>query len=208
RLPAEALGVDARNQRLDGREDLIEPCGEHRRRQPYLFRQLDAEELGVALGVPAVHGATAVCDGRRPRRAERTQLFLGGRIAFGVDRVELDPPRREELLRLGAGRSAGPVEDLRASGRHDVLRCQRPWNVGVFLFANAVTPSRKSAVWPLAAMACASSSICVSRLSHVDWWKSRLAPPNASVGPAASSRASPSTCDRSSASGTTRVMRP
>ena len=39
---------------------------------------------------------------------------------------------------------------------------------GGFLSANAVTPARKSSVRPEAAMACASSSIWVSRLSHVD----------------------------------------
>src|SRR5439155_26097164 len=52
-----------------------------------------------------------------------------------------------------------------------------PWNGGGdFLFANAVTPALKSSVRPELAMAWASSSICVSRLSHVDWWNSRLAP--------------------------------
>ena len=76
------------------------------------------------------------------------------------------------------------------------------------MFANAVTPRLKSSVRPLAAMAWASSSICVSRLSHVDWWKSRLAPPNAFDGPCASSRASASTAPLNSASGTTRVTSP
>src|SRR5438105_10771539 len=45
----------------------------------------------------------------------------------------------------------------------------RPWNGGGdFLFANAVTPALKSSVRPELAIAWASSSICVSRLSHVD----------------------------------------
>ena len=48
-------------------------------------------------------------------------------------------------------------------------RGQRPRNVTGCFFAKARTPFRKSSVWPEAAMACASSSICVSRLSWVDW---------------------------------------
>src|SRR5207247_1820909 len=80
--------------------------------------------------------------------------------------------------RRAAGRSA-----VRGGG-------QRPWNGGgVFLLAKAVTPALKSSVRPEFAMACASSSICVSRLSHVDWWNRRLAAPKAFDGPCASSRA-------------------
>src|SRR5206468_13049313 len=85
----------------------------------------------------------------------------------------------------------------------------RPWNGGGdFLFANAVTPALKSSVRPELAMACASSCIWVSRLSHVDWWNSRLAPPKAFDGPCASSRESASTAPLNSASATTRVTRP
>src|SRR5882672_5978949 len=191
----------------------------------------DSEQLGVRRWVPAVRGA--VTDGHRghARHAEPLELIVAFRVRLDVDRVELDPPRREELIRLGAGRSARAVEKLdgrsgnsrrilighvsllkgnRAAivpedppaGRH------RPLNVGVCFRANAVTPFLKSSVWPLAAIACASSSICVSRLSHVDWWKSRLAPPNAFVGPWASSRAIAATVVASSASGTTRVTSP
>src|SRR5256885_2954012 len=148
---------------------------------------------------------------RRPPRSTLfpyTTLFRSLQIvhrrgcSLHVDRVELDPPRREQLLRLGAGRSARPVVDLRAHGGY------LPRKVGVFLLANAVTPSRKSSVRPLVAIAWASSSICVSRLSQVDWWSKRFAPPKALVGPWASSRARSFTAARNSASGTTRVTRP
>src|SRR2546422_422867 len=40
------------------------------------------------------------------------QLRVACRVRLYVDWVELDPPRREELLRPGAGRSARPVEEL------------------------------------------------------------------------------------------------
>jgi hypothetical protein len=99
---------------------------------------------------------------RNGGHAEAPEFLERSRIGLNVDGVELDPPRREEFPRLGAGRSAGTVEEARA--RH-----HRPQKVGVCLLANAVTPAAKSWVWPLAAMACASSSICVSKLSHVDW---------------------------------------
>src|SRR5207237_2160469 len=45
------------------------------------------------------------------------QLGDGGRIGLDVDGIELDPPRRQQLLRLGAGRSAGTVEDARLHGQ-------------------------------------------------------------------------------------------
>ena len=60
-------------------------------------------------------------------------------------------PRRS-FFRLGLRSSAGHF----------------PRNVGACLRANAVTPFLKSSVRPLAAIACASCSIWVSRLSHVD----------------------------------------
>src|SRR5262249_1722750 len=67
-----------------------------------------------------------------------------------------------QFLHLGAGRSAGAIEQG-CAWHH------RPPKAGVCLLAKAVTPAAKSWVWPLAAMACDSSSICVSRLSHVAW---------------------------------------
>src|SRR5262249_44280042 len=63
----------------------------------------------------------------------------------------------------------------------------RPRNTGGRFSANARTPSAKSSVCPLWAMAWLSCSIWVSRLSVVERWKSRLPRPRASVGPWASS---------------------
>jgi len=56
----------------------------------------------------------AVADGHRrhPPDPQPLELSVAFRVRLDVDRVELDPPRREELLRLGARRSARPVEEL------------------------------------------------------------------------------------------------
>jgi hypothetical protein len=111
------LGVDAVEQPFGRRKNAIDPGGEDRRRQAHLLGELDPEELGIAFRVPAVDGAAGEGDRRRARRAEPAQLFLRFRISLGVDGVELDPPRREQLLRLGTGRSARPVEDSRSIHR-------------------------------------------------------------------------------------------
>src|SRR5712664_1501027 len=163
----------------------------------------------LPLGHPArSHAPPAAAEGGNPahvaaaehRRAERVRhalLDLGGAAGAAATRgVHSRAP--------GAGRA-------RRAARRSAVRGggQRPRKGGgVFLFANAVTPALKSSVRLELAMACASSSICVSRLSHVDWWKSRLAAPKAFDGPCASSRASVSTAPLNSASGTTRVIRP
>jgi hypothetical protein len=56
----------------------------------------------------------AVADGHRRHApdAQTLELVVALRVGLDVDRVELDPPRREELLRLGAGRSARTIEEL------------------------------------------------------------------------------------------------
>src|SRR5204862_4408897 len=197
-------GVEALGQLLRSLEHAIQPRGQLRRREFLGGPIAHAEQRRVAVRVPAVHDAVAEGDAGRPRNAEALHLLAGDGVGLDVDRVELDPPRREQLLRLGAGGSAGAGVQARFHGCH-----YRPRKGGgVFLFANAVTPALKSSVRLELAMACASSSICVSRLSQVDWWKSRLAAPKAFDGPCASSRASVSTAPLNSASGTTRVMRP
>jgi len=67
---------------------------------------------------------------------------------------------------------------MAAQGR----RHQRPLKAGILFAANAVTPSRKFSVNPLAAMARDSISIWVSRLSLVDCWNSNLAAPKRRTG--------------------------
>jgi hypothetical protein len=50
-----------------------------------------------------VHHLIAEDDGGRARHAELRQFRAAGGIGLDVDGIEPDPPRREELLRLGAG---------------------------------------------------------------------------------------------------------
>jgi len=57
-----------------------------------------------------VGSAVAEGDGGHARHSEPAKLLIGGGILIDVDGIELDPPRREQLLRLGAGRSAGAIE--------------------------------------------------------------------------------------------------
>jgi hypothetical protein len=64
---------------------------------------------------------------------------------------------------LGGGQN--PLQSASQLVRRQADRRYRPSKVTGCLRANAVTPFRKSSVWPQAAMAWASSSICVSRLS-------------------------------------------
>src|SRR5439155_18509539 len=68
---------------------------------------IDAQQRRVALRIPAVHDAIADGHAGRPRDAEPHHLLARDDVRLDVDGVELDPPRRQELLRLGAGRSAG-----------------------------------------------------------------------------------------------------
>src|SRR5882724_993355 len=153
-----------------------------------------APAAAAARGDPA-HVAAA--EHRRAERIRHALLDLDGAAGAAATRGVHARPPGAARARRAAGRSA-----VRGGG-------QRPWNGGgVFLLAKAVTPALKSSVRPEFAMACASSSICVSRLSHVDWWNRRLAAPKAFDGPCASSRASASTAPLNSASGTTRVTRP
>src|SRR6185295_11895437 len=72
-------------------------------------------------GIPAVHGAIADGDGGDAGHPQTLELFDGGRLGLDVDGIELDPPRREELLRLGAGRSARAVVE---AWLHGILRVQ------------------------------------------------------------------------------------
>jgi hypothetical protein len=60
-----------------------------------------------------VDGAITDGDGRHARHAQTLEIGDGGRLGLDVDRIELDPPRREELLRLGARRSARAVVESR-----------------------------------------------------------------------------------------------
>ncbi len=123
----------------------------------------------------AIH---AVDEGER-----HTERAEGG-VAEGSDRRL--GHRAHQPLGLGEEvvEPAAELRDLRSTHRgHRDGAAQRPANVTGCLRANATTPLRKSSVWPLAAIACASSSIWVSRLSWVDWWKSSLARPKARVGP-------------------------
>src|SRR5207249_4225521 len=52
------------------------------------------------------------------------------RVRLHVNRVELDPPRREELLRLGAGRSARAIEELDRCPRYLAHVVPPQWNLG------------------------------------------------------------------------------
>ena len=79
------------------------------------------------------------------------------------------PPCRPPGHRMHVRGSCRPIERRRYRADATGPRGQRPRNVTGCFFAKARTPLRKSSVWPEAAMACASSSICVSRLSWVDW---------------------------------------
>src|SRR5262249_57538322 len=58
-------------------------------------------------------GGGGVTEGRRGDApdAQPLELVVAFRVRLHVDRVELDPPRLEKLLRLGAGRSARTVEE-------------------------------------------------------------------------------------------------
>src|SRR5262249_40917554 len=69
---------------------------------------VDADQRGVGLGIPAVYDPVADGDARRPRNAEPHHLLARDGVRLDVDGIELDPPRRQQLLRLGAGGSAGP----------------------------------------------------------------------------------------------------
>src|SRR5204862_1250701 len=72
-----------------------------------------AQQRRVAVRVPAVHDAVAEGDAGRPRDAETLHLLAGDGVGLDVDRVEPDPPRREQLLRLGAGGAAGAGVEAR-----------------------------------------------------------------------------------------------
>src|SRR5260370_20772867 len=161
--------------------------------------------LGRALVPPVARQPAAVhaVDEAQPEAeelergvAQALHLRLGHRADRSLRRGQ-DPVQPEPELR--------GIRSAHADTRRDA---QRPANVTGCLRANATTPLRKSSVCPLAAMACASSSICVSRLSWVDWWKRSLARPKACVGPWASSRASAATAPGNSASGCTRLTSP
>src|SRR5262245_3874027 len=130
------------------------------------------------------------------------------------DVAESPVPRRRLRVHPARGHTADhpltraeEIVETAAEGR-GIEPAHRPVKVTDCFLANATTPLRKSSVCPLAAMAWASSSIWVSRLSWVDWWKSSLARPNACVGPCASSRASAPTAPANSASGCTRLTSP
>jgi len=76
-----------------------------------------------------VHDAVAEGDAGRARDAESDHLLARADVRLDVDGVELDPPRREQLLRLGAGGSAGAGVEARLHRVH-YTRCamasQRP----------------------------------------------------------------------------------
>ena len=92
----------------------------------------DADERGVRGRVPAVDDAVADRHGRHPRHPEARQLGERVGLRLHVHRVELDPPRREELLRLGARRSAGTIVEpgtahaLTSRGRSPASCSRRP----------------------------------------------------------------------------------
>jgi hypothetical protein len=50
-----------------------------------------------------VDGPFADGDGGNARNAQTLEILDGSGLGLDVDRIELDPPRRQELLRLGAG---------------------------------------------------------------------------------------------------------
>ncbi|MDP2623936.1 MAG: hypothetical protein Q8Q29_09075 [Actinomycetota bacterium] len=63
-------------------------------------------------------GVIADGNGRHEAHPEAIELGEAIGIAFDVDGIELDPPGREELLRLGAAASAGAVEQARPRSHH------------------------------------------------------------------------------------------
>src|SRR4029077_11040906 len=75
------------------------------------------------------------------------------------DRADQPLGRSQDLVEPPAERRGIP-----SAHAHARSGAQRPENVTGCLRANATTPLRKSSVRPLAAMACDSSSIWVSRL--------------------------------------------
>ena len=108
--PVEMTIRNVADQLLSRVEHDVEPLGEHGRGQLQRRRVRDAQELRVGRRVPSLRGAIADGQRRDTHDAQARQLLVAFRVGLHVDRVELDPPRREELLRLGAGRSARPVE--------------------------------------------------------------------------------------------------
>jgi hypothetical protein len=114
-----------RGQRHDeppgGGEDAVEARRQLRGRQLDGRAVVHADERGIARRVPAMDGPAVQQHRGDTRHAEAAELLEAGGITFDVHRVELDPPRREELLRLGAAASAGAIEEPGAHGHHLTL---------------------------------------------------------------------------------------
>src|SRR5207302_3400350 len=185
-------------------------------------RGLLGDEGRLALGQDEDAGDELDAPGDRGEEAEEDQrlvelvavrvrpLEAAGPVGVGAEHVVEGQDVRVAQLFHGLR----PVADRRGIGADLDLGedgadpHQRPLKAGGRFAAKAVTPSRKSSVCPAAAIACDSSSICVSRLSWVDWWKRRLAAAIARVVPWPCAPARPVTDARRSASGTTLVTRP
>ncbi len=139
RVAEPVVGQRAHQVGGDG-QDAVEPRGQLGRGQGRSRAPVHPEQGCIAFGVPAVNHPVAHRHGRHQRHAEPVQLLSGLRPGLHIHGIELDPPGGAQLSRPGAGGSAGAIVQARAHGAH------RPWNVGVCLFAKAVTPARKSSV--------------------------------------------------------------
>ena len=118
RRPVHALRRDQADELLCCGEDAVEPLRQGTRRELHGRGVGHAEQRRVGRRVPAVDRAVADGHRRDARHAEPRELGERGGLGLHVDGVELDPPRRQQLLRLGTGRSAGSVEETGSA--HDV----------------------------------------------------------------------------------------
>src|SRR5438445_585099 len=121
--------VEAGDEPLRGLQHAVQARRQLGRREARGRAVVDAEQGRIAVRVPAVHDTVAEGDAGRARDAESDHLLARADVRLDVDGVELDPPRREQLLRLGAGGSAGAGVEARLHRVH-YTRCamapQRP----------------------------------------------------------------------------------
>ena len=98
-----ARGVEAVDQPLSAFQHTVQAAGERLRCEAGGHAVVHAEQRGVAGGIPAVHHPVTERERRRARCTKLFHLEPAGRVGLDVDGIELDPPRGEQLSRLGAG---------------------------------------------------------------------------------------------------------